>query len=564
MSLRKSASPLFAMLALVTLCLGTTNVAQAQERYAPKMGAGDTETKTEPVLVATLGSLNKLMADVNYVSAMIGQPQAGGMFAMIAGSMAQGIDMNQPIGVMVWLVDGVPQPLAMLPTADVKSVLQRLEAQTGGAEELDDGTLVIAIGVNTVYIKQVGSWAVLAPSKDSLALAPADPSTYFAGLGNAYFLAAKVKMQQVPKDARQVLIDQLRQGFETAVAQNETTEAARKSAEMQIEQLERLVRETDEIMLGLNVDQENAEVIQDFSFSAVEGSSLAEAYGDQEPVPSKFASVVRDDAAMFYHAAVSISEASVEQAETQIEQTLAGMSGLLEQSNDISEKDRVSVEKLVRGIVKLSLDTAKDGFADIGAVLLADETQGRFAFGTRVNDGAEVAKLLKEFAAEIEGTPDTPTFVFDADTYNGCVLHRVEADIPEEMDEARKMFGEKLVVHVGTADKAIYASVGTDSMELMKGLIDAPVEAEVPADRPSGMMQIKLLPILEYAQTIETNDTVAAMIDALLRSSDTGNLKLVFRGIPNGSSGRISWSEGLLKAIGAAIAENQAQPAGGF
>ena len=84
-----------------------------------------------------------------------------------------------------------------------------------------------------------------------------------------------------------------------------------KGAEAQIEQLEKIINETDELMIGLNVDQQAAEITQDFSFTAVAGSSLAKVYGDQRPIPSKFASVIRDDAAMFYHAAVSIpAEAS--------------------------------------------------------------------------------------------------------------------------------------------------------------------------------------------------------------------------------------------------------------
>ena len=49
----------------------------------------------EPVIVVTMGSLNKLMQDVNYVSGLPGQPQAGGLFAMMAGTFTQGIDTTQ-------------------------------------------------------------------------------------------------------------------------------------------------------------------------------------------------------------------------------------------------------------------------------------------------------------------------------------------------------------------------------------------------------------------------------------------------------------------------------------
>ena len=42
----------------------------------------------------------------------------------------------------------------------MKTVLNRLEAQAGPVDELNDGTLVIAVGVNTIYIKQQGDWAI--------------------------------------------------------------------------------------------------------------------------------------------------------------------------------------------------------------------------------------------------------------------------------------------------------------------------------------------------------------------------------------------------------------------
>ena len=550
--------------AMALLSTTFTTPLAAQEQLQLQRSGSDAAAATKPVLVATLGSLNKLINDVNYISGLLGQREAGGMFGMIAGSMAQGIDMDQPIGVMVMLVDGVPQPMAMLPTADVRGVLQRLEAQAGRAEELDDGTLVIAIGVNTVYIKQVGSWAALAPVKETLDLAPADPTAYFEGLGNEYFLAARVQMQQVPAETRQVLVDQLRQGFDQTMQNSDAPAEARKSAEAQLDALARVINETDEIMIGFNADQKDQQIVQAFSFTAVPGSSLADAYGQQQPTPSKYASVIREDAAMYYHTAVTISPEAAEQAEQQVEQQITMLSGFLEQNDDVSEDDKKAIEELVRGIVDLAIETAREGRADTGALLLADETQARFVLGTFVADGQKAAQLVKDFAAKIEGKPDAPTFVFDADTYNGVTLHRVEVDVPAEEDEARKIFGETLIVHIGTGDKAVYAAVGDDAMALMQQLIDAPTESSVPIGRTAGRLQIKLLPILEYAQSIEPNSTVAAMIDSLLQPGDTGNFAVISENIPNGSKGLVTWSEGLIKAIGAAIRENQPQQAGGF
>ena len=105
------------------------------------------------------------------------------MFSMMVATFTQGIDMTKPIGVLVPLVDGMPQPVGVIPTSDAKGVLKRLEAQTGPADELDDGTLVIAIGANTIYIKQQGDWAVVAADREHLKAAPLDPTPLFEGIG---------------------------------------------------------------------------------------------------------------------------------------------------------------------------------------------------------------------------------------------------------------------------------------------------------------------------------------------------------------------------------------------
>ena len=206
-----------AALVAATMFVATPITTSAQEQLQKAGDAADAAT-VEPVLVVTLGSIDKLMKDVNYISGVIGQEQAGGMFSMMAATFTQGIDLTKPIGVLVPLVDGMPQPVGVIPTKDAKSVLKRLEAQTGPADELDDGTMVIAIGANTIYIKQQGDWAVVAMDREHLKVAPLDPTPLFEGLGNKYVIAARVKPQLVPEEMRDMLIGLMRQGFDQAMA----------------------------------------------------------------------------------------------------------------------------------------------------------------------------------------------------------------------------------------------------------------------------------------------------------------------------------------------------------
>ena len=537
---------------------------------APRASIAQTDAAlaaTKPVLVVSVASIDKLTQDVSYITSVMGNAQAaqaGGMFTVMARSFTDGIDPTQPIGIIVPLVNQTPQPIALVPTPDVKRVLKRLEAQTGGpADELDDGTLVIAVGASTVFIRQVGNWAILAPQRNLLDLAPADPMTLFKGMGNDFDLALRLRLQQVPADLRNMLTGQIRQGFEQAMAQQSDadSDSAREMAETQLKQLEMILEQTDELSVGINIDQVGKQIAMEGSFTAVPGSELAAMYSGQQAIPSRFATVIRDDAAAYYHAATSISPAAVKQTRAAIDTYLKAMNNAIAGESGLSSDQKADLAAMTERIAALAMATIEEGKADVGAVLLADQNDFRFAFGAFVADGNEAAQLVKDFAKKVENEPNAPTFKLDQSTYNGVTMHVVEADVPADQDEARKMFGEKLRLHIGTGDNVVLAAIGNDSEALLKQLIDAGGSDTV-GDRPVGQLKVSILPILQYAQSIEANETLSAMIDALSRSPDAGEVMVVSRSIQNGSKSRLTIGEGLLQAVGAAIRENQ-QAAGG-
>ena len=541
-------------------------VADAQDRL--QRDAGSTPITIAdadaPALVVKIDALNELTADVNYLTAMVGRPDAGGMFSMMAGAMLQGVDPTRPIIVAVSLIDGRPMPMAVLPTSDVRSILRRLEAQVGAVEELEDGTMVIAVGVNTVYIRQFDGFAVLAQTADVLDKAPKDPSTLIAGMEEG-MLTVRAKVQQVPQEMRQMLIDQIRQGFEQASAQaGNDGEQAMEAARTQLESLESVINETDEFGLRIDIDQQDAVVRFASKFTAVEGSELAGVYGGYQKADTKFGSVVRDDAAAYYHSSATVPPEAVEQLEKQMASSKMQIGAAMDQLKDqVGEQDAEAIRGLAETVMDQITATMKDGAFDIGMVVLADETQGRMALGTAVADGAEIARAVQEFAAGLEDKPDRPEFAFNTGTYNGVTLHEVRFQTKPGDDELRKIFGDTPTLHLGTADKYIYAAAGRDSMALMKELVDAPVG---PAPNPDklGVFKGRLLPMLEFARSIESSDQLVAMIDELLRAPDPGVITFQGEVIRNGTAGEFTISEGVLKALGAAAASAQPQRQGGF
>ncbi|MBL6725312.1 MAG: hypothetical protein ISQ09_09500 [Rubripirellula sp.] len=542
-----------------TLCFGMLFTAFAASTpkllpaQAPDAAGGD------PVIVVTLGSVNKLMQDVNYVSGLVGQPQAGGIFAMMAGTFTQGIDTTQPMAITVPLVAGMPQPLALIPTADVKTVLKRLEAQTGPVDELKDGTLVIAVGVNTIYIRQQGNWAIIAPDRDVLNLAPTDPAAIFGENAEQYDLSIKLKMQKVPAPIRGMITAQMRQGFEQAMSQqagDADTEAAREIAELNFNQIEQLITDTDELEFGFNVDQQGKEISLRTRFTAVEGSPLGVMLSSQKSIASQFSTVIRPDAAAFYHSAASIGSDSVAQAKASIQTAKTSVIGILDTQGELPPDVKEVVISYLNRIIDLTIASIEEGKSDFGAMLLAGDNNLQFAMGGFVADGNELAKIAKEIGGKLESMPDAPTFSFDREVYKGVTMHLVEFEIPATEEEARSVIGDELQLHIGTGKQAAYLALGKNSEGLLKEMVDAS-GTDSSSNRPMGQMQIKLLPILEFAQSISSEDSVIAMIDSLSRSTDSGKISLTQDTVPNGQEVKFSIGEGLLQAVGAAMRQQQ-------
>jgi hypothetical protein len=304
------------------------------------------------------------------------------------------------------------------------------------------------------------------------------------------------------------------------------------------------------------MDQSAKQLVIDTSFTAVPGSQLASIYGGQQAIPSQFSSVIREDAAAYYHAATSISPEAVEQTRTSITTSLNAVRNALAKEDNLTPAQRDKITELIDQIADLAIDSISEGRADVGALLLADENDFRFVFGSFVSDGNEAAKIVKDLAAGVKNEPNAPRFKFDQSAYKGVSMHLIEADVPEKEDEARRVFGETLRVHIGTGPKSVYVAVGNNSQALLKELIDS-VEKDRSAARPVGQLRFTLMPVLEYAQSIETNDTISAMIDALSRAPDEGELTVIMENLSNGQKSKIAVGEGLLQAIGAAFRQVQ-------
>lgn len=520
----------------------------------------------EPVVVVSVTSLDRLMKDINYVASAVGQANAGSIFQMMATTYTNGIDKSRPIGVAVFPSDEFPVTTVFVPTKDVKRFLRSLEAQLGPPDELEDGTLVVAAGQMLLYIRQKGDWAYFAQSDEMFDQLPEDPMPWLAGMDDAYDIGVRVNVQALTPEQRETIVAQLRQGFEAALQGQspEQAEQMRQFGGQSLEQLALVINDTDKLQFGFAIDREAKELRFETMSTAVAGTDLAEMYESQKAVPSKFASVIKPDAAGFFHGAGSIGPQGIEQAKTSLEQATGSISSALESVDNMTEEQRVEFEAFFDRMIEIGAETISEGKTDGGGLLTLSDQELNAVAGFFVSDGSKVAQLAKDLAAKIEasGAEKAPKFTFDAGDYKGVTMHYIEAEVPADNEQAQQVFGDTLKITIGTGDDAVYMAMGKSSEAMLKSLIDD-AGSDTGGDRPLSQGQIRLLPILEFAQSINADETVAAMIDALVRSSAADSVSFVSSSIERGGEFTLTIGEGILKSIGAAIAAQQVQGGNG-
>jgi hypothetical protein len=523
--------------------------------------AGTVVRAEEPVVVVSITNLDRLTKDVNYVTSAVGQAQAGSIFGMMANTYTNGVDRTRPIGVALQMVDGVPSPLVFVPTADVKKILRTFEAQLGPADELEDGVLAIAAGANILYIKQVGTWAYVAQGPDMLDGAPEDPMPWLHTMGEDFDIGVRVNVQALTPDQREMVVGQLRQGFDQALAAQpeEQAEQMRQMGAQSLEQLELVINDTETLQFGFAIQPDKKQLRAEVYMTAAPGTNLAAMYAGQQSVPSKFASLIQPTAAGYFHGAGSIGSDGIEQAKASLQQATGSIRTALENAENLSEEDRAEIEAFFERLVEIGAETIGEGKSDGGGLITLDDNQLTAITGFFVSDGAKVAQLAKDLAAKIEasGDPNAPKFTFDAADYKGVTMHYVDAKMPENEPAAQQIFGSTLRLTIGTGADAVYMGFGAQSEEQLKKLIDSASQDRGDKKRPLSQGQLRLLPILEFAQSIQGNPVLSAMIDSLRRNSDNDAMRFSGSSIERGNVTEFTLGEGILRAIGAAILAQQ-------
>lgn len=569
-----------AALVAVAACVSSPNVfAQVTTEEAPTTpSAAPGEMKTVAVVGVT--SYNNLINDINFLGSLADRPEAGqmvqGMLAMVTGGKGlDGIDQAKPWGVILQTDGNDFLPVGCIAVTDLNKVLAIVQNFGAQIKDGTDGVKEIALpNGQSIHLKESNGWAYIGQNPDALASLPADPAAELSTIVANYDIGARVDVQAVPEQYRQMAVQAMKSGMEDGLKKkddesDEDYETRRKLAEAQVAQVEQMVNEVNEVTTGWSIDSEQQKTFFDFTYTFLPGSKPAKQIAGQGTPKTNFAGFFQPDAAVTLTFAAQSDPETIKENLDQMRATMATMRKQAEKA--IDEEEDIPDEE-TRAAVKAALGDFMDAFEatmetgqfDGGGALHLGPDKLTLVAASAIKEPAKFESGLKKLAAIAEKEPDFNGVEWNAATHEGVNFHTLAVPLPADEAEARKLFGEKVDVAIGIGSDAVYVAAGQGNLDAVKKAIDAS-KAEPGKEVPPFEFSASLGQIMETvaANARDENTDVYQAIAKMLKDDAQGRDHIRASGtlVPNGLKYRFEAEEGVLRAIGKAsmMAQQKAQ-----
>ncbi len=513
-----------------------------------------------PVAVVSLPSYDKLVADVDFIGKLTGQPglsqQMDGMIRVFTqGQGLKGLDKSKPWGVAVTIENSSPVPMAFLPVTSAKDLVDVLAGIVGPSEEEDGAIKVSPPHGPAMYVREKNGWAFVSQSKDSPL--PDDPMKLLDNLNTQYDVAARIYFQNISEETKQQWLGMIKNFMQMAAQMQQARqpgmeELTRKNMEAQIKQLEQLFNDADQITFGWKLDTQAKNTDFDTSITAKPGTNLGSQMQTLNDTKSDFTGFLLPDAGVTLSFAGKIPPENIDQAINAVDQVQQKAEESLAENNDLSDEARNQVKGLLQKLIDVAKDTIKSGKYDHGSAVTFTGGKLQVVAGSYVADGPALESAVKELINWVMNEPNFEqhaTVKFDLETYKDIHLHELRIALPENSDEhARKILGDALEVYFGAGPKSAYLAIGQGSLDQLKSAIDKsePNKSVMPAQ-----LTVALASIADFAAGVKDDDSkLKAFAEALDKHKGKDHLLLTVKPISNGELIRVHVEEGVLEAVG--------------
>jgi hypothetical protein len=434
----------------------------------------------DPIAVITIKNADALISDLKYILAAGGSDELGDLVDNMIDQMTQGkglagIDRTKPLGAYMTLNAGnTADFVVFIPVTDnrvfkedfLTSIFSRQQQVAGGmfSVQSEDG--------QQFYGKFANGHCFISPLAAALNKL-VDPARIVQG---KFTFNMDADLSRMPDEVKDGLLEQFEETVkaaeeEQAVPLSEIEARVRDRGQKIFSELARmLIKETDRLSIGIDVDQKSKLVALDIGMVPRPKSPFAQSLAAYKNTTSALASLIAPDAAasMIFAAPVSNQlrqyfmdtiQATIEQARTDIDN-----------SEDLATNEKNAAKELMERLMTIIKSTGETtpNVDNVFAVYTLPNDMAQIVAAGNVPSGADVTKSLAEFAKHHDGTPQGDKVKVDVAQHAGAQIHRLTFDLDGESPN----YFTTGTAHLAVRKNTIFFAVGGDSLEAVKTAID--------------------------------------------------------------------------------------------
>ena len=456
----------------------------------------------EPVLVVSVASSDRMMKAVQALTATAGAPEFGQLAAMISQPYFRGLDTSRPLGLVVTAEGDELVPFGFLPVTDLQLFLSTFEPQLGKPEEVESDIWKLS-GRATMYCKQEGTWAFIAPSIDALRYLPKEPEKLLQELPHEYHVALRAFVQRVPESLRQMALDKWQQRLEQEASSTDSDGALRQQlAQNQQAHWQALMNELDQVTCGWAVDANQRQTHFDLALSAMPGTDTARQLSSLTKTNSDFASLLDPRAMFLMNGAMDLGKEEIRQAVDLLELARSRAKAEIEKDENLREETgRQLVSEVVDGLFDVVEDTVKAGRADSAVAVHWARQNSALIAAARIADGRDLEETLRKFVQLGETEPGFPTVQWNVAQQGEVRFHTARLPLPAGKGPAQ-VLGASVEIAVGIGPQQAYIGVGPNGLAHLQ---QAVAQCAQPGPVEPYQVRIAVGQVLQFFNALQPN-----------------------------------------------------------
>jgi hypothetical protein len=524
--------------------------------------AAPPEETPGPAITISCAGYDKLKADLNLIGELVGRKNFGDELDEASRQLTQAyrvkgrlsLATKEPWGGVLTVVDTFKwETYAFFPATDIVPLVElfrELAKPKGGMVVTEnDGLFKISTAAKTVYATQEGQWAYFSDSAKTLKVVKPDPRVLLGDLPKRYDLAIRLSLRDLPQEYRDEAIPQVRQDVQLSMDQwpgesEEQYTARLNLVDHAFTQLQSVMNELDDVLLGWNLDTKEKSTYLDVEVRAKQGTRLAERFAQIHGGKSDFAALLSPAAALNANVLGLLTDDQVKK----IACALAELRGSAAKEA-LSADEREAASQFLAKLIGMLEKTAKNKKLDTALSLSLDGAAATLVAGTKIIDAAALEQNLRQLAASSpKNGKAAERFTVHTEPYQGASLYTIS--LPTPYPSLVTLVGKRLEIVLAISGERLLVAAGRDALPRFKAAFER-LRSGPGQDVPPLQIRLAVPALASLVATLSDNKSIKAGATILagfgMTAGPKNHVSFTLTPIARGVRVRLHVEAGLLK-----------------